>query len=288
MHYAVIRRFALIAVVAVPAYSFDRPSAPGVPASVPGQLVVKLRAGVSPESASLTALEATHGAVGWDPLPGSVPPGLRRPAARDARAPEGGEAVARALEEGFERTFVLRLRSTADLDAALARIARIRALSTPSETAVFQRRSGSRTITYFASQGSWGQPHARPLRSAPHGAARPPGTPRAARGIMVAVVDSGLDASHPDIDGNVWTNPGRDTEQRDRRRRQRLSPTTSTGGTSSNDDNVPRRRPRPWHPRGGDRGGGGQQRPGIVGIAPEAKILPVAVSTPPRRGPPRP
>jgi subtilisin family serine protease len=272
MHYAVIRRFALIAVVAVPAYSFDRPSAPGVPASVPRQLVVKLRAGVSPGSASLTALEATHGVVGRDPLPGSVPPGLRRPASRDARAPEGGEAVARALEEGFERTFVLRLRSTADLDAALRAYRQDPGVEYAERNAVF-RAEWIPNDPYLASQGSWGQPHADLYGVHLTGSVAAWDTTRGA-GIMVAVVDSGLDASHPDIDGNVWTNPGEipnngiDDDGNG-------YPDDVHGWDFVAYDNVP----EDAHGHGtlvaGIVAAEANNGLGIVGIAPEAKILPV-------------
>ena len=40
--------------------------------------------------------------------------------------------------------------------------------------------------------------------------------------VMVAVVDTGIDLTHPDLAPNLWTNPGEIAGQRRRRRRQRL------------------------------------------------------------------
>lgn len=207
MHHAAIRRFALLAVVAVPAAAFERPAAspPALPGFAPGQLVVKLRAGISPGSASLTALEAAHGVVARDPLHG-VPDGVRKRTSRDARAPEGGEAAARALEEGFERTFVLRLTPGADLEAALRAYRQDPGVEYAEGNLVFQAQ-WTPNDPYLASQGSWGQPHAD--QYGVHVTRSPTAwdTARGA-GIVVAVVDSGLDRAHPDIDTNVWTNPG--------------------------------------------------------------------------------
>lgn len=60
---------------------------------------------------------------------------------------------------------------------------------------------------YFSSHGSWGRPYGdlygAQLTSAPSGWDLAQGD-----GVVVAVVDTGLDYTHPDIDANVWTNPG--------------------------------------------------------------------------------
>ncbi len=60
---------------------------------------------------------------------------------------------------------------------------------------------------YFSSSGSWGQPRADQWDIKK---TRVPLAWDAARGagVVVAVVDTGLDFTHPDIAGNVWTNTG--------------------------------------------------------------------------------
>jgi subtilisin family serine protease len=64
---------------------------------------------------------------------------------------------------------------------------------------------------YLASSGSWGQPYAdlwglHRIR-APEAWALSEG-----EGVVVAVVDTGLDYDHPDIADNVWINPGEDLD----------------------------------------------------------------------------
>jgi subtilisin family serine protease len=64
---------------------------------------------------------------------------------------------------------------------------------------------------YFLSSGSWGQPYADlwGLRSI-----RAPEAWQYTRGegAVIAVVDSGLDYTHPDMAENVWVNPGEDLD----------------------------------------------------------------------------
>ena len=60
---------------------------------------------------------------------------------------------------------------------------------------------------YFSSFGSWGQPFddLYGLKNMHCGTAWDTNT---GTGIIVAVVDTGIDYTHPDIAGNVWINPG--------------------------------------------------------------------------------
>ena len=64
---------------------------------------------------------------------------------------------------------------------------------------------------FLASSGSWGQPH--PDLWGPERIGAPAVWPRTqGEGIVVAVVDTGLDRFHPDIAANVWVNPGEDLD----------------------------------------------------------------------------
>ncbi len=62
---------------------------------------------------------------------------------------------------------------------------------------------------YLSSEGSWGQPYADLWGLHRIRAPEAWGISRGA-GVIIAVVDTGLDAFHPDIAANVWVNPGED------------------------------------------------------------------------------
>src|SRR5215469_540355 len=60
---------------------------------------------------------------------------------------------------------------------------------------------------YFSSYGSWGQPYDDLWGIKKIGAPAAWDT-TAGAGIIVAVIDTGIDYNHPDIAANMWTNPG--------------------------------------------------------------------------------
>ncbi len=59
---------------------------------------------------------------------------------------------------------------------------------------------------YLSSSGSWGQPYADLWGLFKINAPAAWGS-TTGKGVVVAVVDSGIDFSHPDIAANIWTNP---------------------------------------------------------------------------------
>lgn len=64
---------------------------------------------------------------------------------------------------------------------------------------------------FLASSGSWGQPY-RDLWGILHVRAPEAWDLSQGEGIPVAIVDTGIDAQHPDLAANLWVNPGEDLD----------------------------------------------------------------------------
>ena len=99
--------------------------------------------------------------------------------------------------------------------------------------------------------------------------------------VPVAVVDTGIDATHPDLAANVWTNPGeirrRARDQRPRRRRQRPHRRRPRLGLRRPRRTAPRRQ---WarHPRLGHDRRARQRRDGVPGSTGPRRSCPCACS----------
>lgn len=64
---------------------------------------------------------------------------------------------------------------------------------------------------FLASEGSWGQPYAD-LWGLDQIGAQEAWARTLGEGVIVAVVDTGIDVTHPDLAANVWVNPGEDLD----------------------------------------------------------------------------
>lgn len=155
-------------------------------------------AALSPVSPSLAALHRVHGVkehrrfldVGSRVVTRGT--GTRR----EDRAPAGGRERAAALRDELERTAVLRFDPAADLSAVLAAYRadpgvefavphrRARACYTPSDPDLglfWGLRVIRATAAWDVSRG---------------------------QDVVVAVIDSGVELTHPDLSANLWANPG--------------------------------------------------------------------------------
>src|SRR5262249_29737739 len=134
---------------------------------------------------------------------------LARARARRAALPERVRAALPEIPE-LADVYALRLAPGTDPVAAAARYA-------ADPHVVWAHASAAMTPDwipndpYLSSRGAWGQPYEDLwgiLRvRAPEAWDRTRG-----EGITVAVVDSGIDTSHPDLAANLWVNPGEDLD----------------------------------------------------------------------------
>ena len=189
-----------LAATPTPGTTFDATTAPGVD---PALAALMTRHGVR-SAARLAANPSRTGPLSSTP-PGtsatSASTGSAAFPARAARAPAGATAP------DFSATFVLDLgvRPAADLAATLQAMRR-------EPGVVYAEEDRTRHTLYtpndpsYGSVGSWGQPYddLHGLKAIDAGTAW---DTTQGQGIVVAVIDTGVDYEHPDIQANIWLNP---------------------------------------------------------------------------------
>lgn len=197
---------------------------------------------------------------------------------RTERAPDGSSLP------DLAHIYLLKLKRSADVRAAAADFSsdphvgyahpnfRLRTQALPNDTYVDPDQDGT------WSTGAWGQPYEDLWGLRKIGADQAWQDPGADQGdgTVVGVVDTGLRFNHPDIQGNAWQNPGEvagnglDDDQN--------GFTDDTRGwdfTGSNQDGQPRDGNGHGTHVSGTVAAVGNNGLGVIGVAPEAKVMPV-------------
>jgi subtilisin family serine protease len=178
------------------------------PPSAAAQIIVRFRAEHAQGSAErLGDADRRHGLQRIERV--FPPMGSKRgtAVARRIRAEAlGATARADALAGALDRTYRLQFRAGADVERLVEEYRRMPEVeyAEPDYLVTAQMIPND---PYYASQGSWGQPF-----DDLYGVKRL-GTDVAwdhtmGSGVVVAVIDSGVDRSHVDLAANIWSNPG--------------------------------------------------------------------------------
>ncbi|HYQ04783.1 MAG TPA: S8 family serine peptidase [Polyangiaceae bacterium] len=196
---------------------------------------------------------------------------LRARGSIGARVKLRGRSV--PLEE-LVNVYRMELPATADLDAAMADLR-----SDPHVEYVHPNYVAHLVYTpndpYWASNGSWGQPRADQWDLKLMHTSQAWDATRG-NGVVVAVVDTGVDINHPDLAGNVWTNPGEipdnGIDDDGNGFVDDVHGWSVLGNSNQVDDSVGHGTHVAGTIAAQDNNG-----IGVVGIAPDAKIMPVQV-----------
>ncbi len=162
-----------------------------------GQVVFKLRAeaeGADPEALLVSRSASGRTAKRWRP-------GQLRGVFTDRPARLDGEGPA----SGFGRIYVSDVPRGTSVDAVVARLAADPRVEYAQPDHV---REGHQAPNdpFYHSAGSWGQPYAD-LWALPKLNVEDAWAFSHGEGIVVAVVDSGIDPLHPELAGRMWVNP---------------------------------------------------------------------------------
>lgn len=124
---------------------------------------------------------------------------------RQKRGPENGLQKAKELKEGFRRTFLLTFKEDVNLENLLEAYRKDPNVEYAEPNYIFKTQM-TPNDPYFSSRGSWGQDYDDQWDmkkiQAPEAWDINQG-----EGVVVAVIDSGVDYLHPDIDDNMWISP---------------------------------------------------------------------------------
>ncbi len=177
---------------------------------VPGELLVRCRKGVDPTSVQWTSMPSAGHAASAQAAPSIQPllfpsPTSARAAsqsgptpARVAGIPQGGSELAARSLENLQRTFVIAFDPNQDIQHLMEMVQRQPGI----ESVELNHVARIETIDDpdYLNGKLWG------LNKIQAPAAWD-NSPRG-EGVVVAVLDTGIDMTHPDLVNNIWKNPG--------------------------------------------------------------------------------
>ncbi len=194
---------------------------------VPGRLVVQFKTGAD---ASITKLEQTIAAGRSVSATDALSQAATRRRARSVErliekgptAPDAKSTVARPAETSpttaataLDSTVVLTLDEAEDVLAAASEF-RVLPDVAYAEPDFLVREVAVPNDPYYTSSGSWGQPYGDQWGLHAINAEGAWQTTQGSSDVVVAISDSGIDGTHPELQGKLWINPGEDLDQNGR------------------------------------------------------------------------
>jgi subtilisin family serine protease len=176
-------------------------SAGGRPAMVPNELIVKIRPGYSAQLGSQPGTFSAQSS-GVSGILANFDAWTIEPVFKNA-APNGSGIGVQATSNGLDRVLLVKLANGLSSEAAAA-LKGDPAVEYAEPNYIYHT-TASPNDPYYHSKGAWGQSYddlygVKKIDSL--------GAWNVTRGnrVIVAVIDTGLDVAHEDIQGNIWTN----------------------------------------------------------------------------------
>ena len=203
--------------------------------------------------------------------------GLSTAAAKTAQAARWTKAASRHATTAnpalaVDPTNIYRIDLDGNVDAAVTELSRDPHVEYAQPNWVKRAVVYTPNDTYFASSGAWGQDYQDLWGVRSIGTEYAWDVTRGA-GAIVAVVDTGVDRTHADLSGNVWTNPADPLNGIDDDHNGLIDDTYGWSFANNTNDTIDR------HGHGthvsGTIAAQDNNALGVVGIAPDAKIMPI-------------
>ncbi|MBK8871150.1 MAG: S8 family serine peptidase [Elusimicrobia bacterium] len=177
---------------------------------VPGELLVRVRKGVDPSSVQWTSMpsagrpasaQAAPSVRPLLPLPSIIARAASQsgpPPARAARIPQGGSELAARSLENLQRTFVIAFDPNQDIQHLMEMVQRQPGIENVELNHV--ARIDTVNDPDLSNGNLWGL---NKIQAPAAWDNSPKG-----EGVVVAVLDTGINMTHPDLASNIWSNPG--------------------------------------------------------------------------------
>jgi len=281
-HFKTIAVGAVLSVSATSPVLAQGTQQPSEPAFVPGQVIVKLKANSLPGRASAAAQQT----AAIDALSKKYKAVRTEKAFKSHKSTKAASAsaAASAANVALDNTFVLNFDQAANVKEMVDNL-RLDAQVAYAEPNYIYTTSMVPNDPFYSSSNSWGQgfDDLYGLKKMSMAAAWDISQ---GNQVVVAVVDTGLDFTHPDIQGNIWVNageiPGNGIDDDNNGFVDDVSGYDFIGSTTTNSSNPgahPDNDPTDGQGHGthvaGTIAATGNNNLGVIGVAPQAKIMPV-------------